>query len=86
MRINMDTLASASKHRTRGANNPLRWQGPKIPFVSTCPRCDQQRSQHAYNRRTLCALLDNGRGINAYCSCCNVCWPISDTERHAISP
>jgi hypothetical protein len=31
-------------------------------------------------------LLKTRRKIDAYCIVCNVCWPISESERRTISP
>jgi hypothetical protein len=42
--------------------------------------------QHGYSRRILAKLLDMRRKIDAYCMDCNVCWPISESERRTISP
>jgi hypothetical protein len=79
-------LTSVGRARLRGANHPRTlFNGPKITFVSVCPRCGRERAQHGYTRRMLWVLLSNGRRINAYCMVCNVCWPISDSERHGMS-
>jgi hypothetical protein len=58
----------------------------KIVFVSVCPKCGHPRLQHGYSRRILAKLLDMRRKIDAYCMDCNVCWPISESERRTISP
>ena len=59
---------------------------PKIVFVSVCPKCGHPRSQHGYTRRILARLLSMRRKIDAYCMDCNVCWPISESERRTLSP
>ncbi len=59
---------------------------PRITFVSTCPKCGHARLQTGYTRRILLNLLNTRRNIDAYCIVCNVCWPISESERRAISP
>jgi uncharacterized protein (DUF983 family) len=78
-------LTSVSRARMRGPNNPLLWNRPKSSFASMCPRCGRARLQHGYSKHNLRVLLNTGRRINAYCTLCNVCWPISDGERRAIS-
>jgi len=55
-------------------------------FVSVCPKCGHPRLQHGYTRRILARLLNMRRKIDAYCMDCNVCWPISESERRTISP
>ena len=42
--------------------------------------------QHGYTRRVLFNLVNTRRTIDAYCNDCNVCWPISESERRTISP
>jgi len=76
---------SVSRSKTRGVENPPVWNRPKITFVSTCPKCGHSRLQHGYTRRTLFNLLSTRHKIDAYCSVCNVCWPISESERRVIS-
>jgi hypothetical protein len=85
MTTKTNSLTSVSRTRTRGPSNPRAWNRPKIAFVSRCPRCGHERSQHGYTRRALFVLLNTGRSVNAYCIVCNVCWPISESERHAIT-
>lgn len=58
---------------------------PRITFVSRCPKCGRGRLQHGYTRRILFNLLSRRSNIDAYCSNCSVCWPISASERRAIS-
>ncbi len=79
-------LTFLSSSRIRRANGSLVRFWPKITFVSTCPKCGRERPQHGYTRRTLFSLLDAHRQIDAYCMVCDVCWPISESERRAISP
>ena len=79
------TSPLASRASTRSANNSLVWSRLKIAFPSMCPRCGRERRQHGYSRRTLFFLLNTGRSIDAYCVVCNVCWALSESERHAIS-
>jgi len=74
-------LSSGTQART--AANPLVWGRAKITFVSTCPKCGHERPQHGYTRRVLFSLLNKRRKIDAYCIDCNVCWPISESERRA---
>jgi len=86
MRTRTSPLTSVSRARARRVNHPLVWNRGKTTFVSVCPNCGQERFQHAYSRRTLFFLLNTRRKIDAYCIVCKVCWPISETERRAISP
>jgi hypothetical protein len=78
-------FAPVGRLNTRGAESPPVRKRPKIRFVSTCPQCGHGRLQHGYSRRTLFNLLNTRRKIDAYCSGCNVCWPISESERRMIS-
>jgi hypothetical protein len=79
-------LTCVNRARTRGANNPSVCNRPKIAIVSICPRCGHESFKHRYTRRALSVLLHTGRRFNAYCIVCNVCWPVSERERRAISP
>ena len=79
-------LASVSTLVARTEDDPLAWSRPTITFVSTCPKCSHERPQQGYTRRLLFNLLNRRCRIDAYCFDCNVCWPISESERHAISP
>ena len=79
-------LASAGTSVARREDKPLVWNRAKVTFVSTCPKCGQDRSQHGYTRRILLSMLNRRSKIDAYCIECNVCWPISESERRAISP
>jgi ribosomal protein L32 len=86
MRTRTSPLTSVSRARARGPSNPLIWNRLKTTFVSICPNCGQARAQHAYTRRALFVLLNTRRKIDAYCTACKVCWPISEGERRAIEP
>jgi ribosomal protein L32 len=86
MRTTTSPLTSASKSGARKADDPPAGSRPKITFVSTCPKCGHERLQHGYTRRVLYNLLNTRRKIDAYCIVCNVCWPIGESERRAISP
>ena len=76
-------LTSVSGPQARRTVSPLVWSRTKTTFVSTCPKCGHDRPQHGYTRRVLFSLLTQGRRIDAYCIGCNVCWPISESERRA---
>lgn len=52
-----------------------------IPFFSECPNCQHDRVQTAYTRGELILLLSNGADIEAHCSSCDECWPLSTEER-----
>jgi hypothetical protein len=79
-------LASVSTLVARKEDDALVWHRPTITFVSICPKCSHERPQQGYTRRMLLNLLNRRRKIDAYCFDCNVCWPISESERRAISP
>ena len=76
-------VSGSDAHR---AANPSAWYWPRITFVSTCPKCGHDRVQHGYTRHSLFNLLNTRCKIDAYCIVCNVCWPISESERRTISP
>jgi len=75
--------ASVSRAQARRAANSLLWSRAKVTFVSTCPKCGHERPQHGYTRHVLFKLLNKRRNVDAYCIDCNVCWPISESERRA---
>lgn len=79
-------LTSVSRAGARRAAGHQVWSLPKTTLVSICPNCDRERLQHGYTRRVLFGLLKSHRKIDAYCIDCNVCWPISESERRTISP
>lgn len=79
-------LAPESTSLARREDDPPVWNRTRITFVSICPKCGHESSQHGYTRRILSELLNAGSKIDAYCIDCNVCWPISESERRAISP
>ena len=85
MTTTTNRLPYAGTSKARRAENPAVWNRPKITFVSTCPKCGHGRLQHGYARRFLVNLLSTHRKIDAYCSVCNVCRPISESERRRIS-
>jgi hypothetical protein len=66
------------------ADHPLVWSRRQMTFVSTCPKCGRARLQHGYARRRLVYLLNTRRKIDAYCTFCNVCWPVSEDERRLM--
>jgi len=74
-----------SKSGAGTAGNPPGGYWTRINFISTCPKCGLERIQHGYSRRILLRLLSTRRKIDAYCIVCNVCWPITESERFAIS-
>jgi hypothetical protein len=86
MTIRLGTHASARRTRPRFADKALGWYSPRISFISTCPKCGQARTQHGFTRQVLLEMLSKRRQIDAYCIVCNVCWPIKEYERRAISP
>jgi len=78
------TRSSAPSVARRSDDPPVR-NYSKLTFVSVCPKCGHPRFQHGYTRRTLAKLLNMRRKIDAYCMDCNVCWPISESERRSIA-
>jgi hypothetical protein len=78
-------MAEMSTSVARREDDPLTTSRPKIAFVSSCPKCGRGRQQHGYTHRILFKLLNRRSNIDAYCVNCNVCWPISESERRAIS-
>jgi hypothetical protein len=59
--------------------------GSQAPFVSECPRCAHERVLTGYAADELVDLLASGAEIEAYCSSCDVHWPISTEERADLS-
>jgi len=59
--------------------------GSQAPFVSECPRCGNDRVLTGYAADELVDLLASGAEIEAYCSSCDVHWPISTEERADLS-
>jgi hypothetical protein len=57
----------------------------QAPFFSECPRCGHDRALTGYAPDELKELLDSGAEIEAYCSGCDVHWPISTDERADLS-
>jgi hypothetical protein len=54
-------------------------------FASSCPACGQQRLQHAHTRRALIRSIETNQIIDAYCSECDLVWPISTQERGLVA-
>jgi len=55
-----------------------------ILFISTCPRCGQERAQgqtHGALRR----LLHRGHPVEGYCGTCQEYWQISAPERDGLA-
>ena len=57
----------------------------RVRFLSTCPVCGEQQLQLAYTRRALIRLLENANTIDAYCSECDVVWPVNAQERNLVA-
>jgi hypothetical protein len=53
--------------------------GPRIPFVSTCPRCGYLQAQW-YTPSVLLRLLDRGHPVEAYCAMCDLFWKLTAHE------
>jgi hypothetical protein len=58
--------------------------GPRIPLVSTCPRCRYVQAQW-YRHSVLRRLLDRGLPVEGYCAMCDLFWPISARERDGLA-
>jgi hypothetical protein len=86
MRTRTSPPGSVTRSEARKAADLQIWNRPKITLVSTCPNCGRERPQYGYTRRDLSNLLNAHRKIDAYCIECNVCWPITESERRSISP
>jgi len=54
-------------------------------FVSTCPRCQDVRSQGGFGSHTLLRLLSRELPIEAYCVACDDFWEISPSERAELA-
>jgi hypothetical protein len=78
-------MAEMSVSVVRREDDPPARSRPRITFVSRCPKCGRGRLQHGYTRRILLDLLNRRSNIDAYCIGCNVCWPITENERRALS-
>ena len=59
-------------------------RGPRIPLISTCPRCRYVQAQW-YRHSTLRRLLDRGLPVEGYCVMCDLFWPISARERDRLA-
>lgn len=79
-------LAPVTPLVARREDDALVRNRPQTTFVSQCPKCGHERLQHGYTRRILFNLLSRSGSIDAYCVNCNVCWPIPESDRRAISP
>jgi hypothetical protein len=64
------------------ANSPMH---QSIPFVSTCPKCNEQQPQRGFSRTALDRLLRAGHPIEAYCVACDAFWSVSLEERREIA-
>jgi hypothetical protein len=56
----------------------------RIPFVSTCPRCEDERVQW-YSQRALTTLLRRGHPIEGYCVMCQEYWQLDSRERSELA-
>ena len=56
----------------------------RIPFVSTCPRCRDERAQW-YSDRALSTLLRRGHPVEGYCVMCQEYWQLDSHERSALA-
>ena len=56
----------------------------RIPFVSTCPRCGDERAQW-YSDRALSTLLRRGHPVEGYCVMCQEYWQLDSHERSALA-
>lgn len=78
-------MAEMSVSVARREDDPPTRSRPRITFVSRCPKCSRLRLQQGYTRRILLNLLNRRSNIDACCINCNACWPISESERRALS-
>jgi transcription elongation factor Elf1 len=56
-----------------------------LAFMTTCPRCNVQRSQSRYTKVDLDWLLSGDRPIDAHCSTCGESWALSDDDRARLA-
>jgi hypothetical protein len=56
----------------------------RIPFVSACPRCGDERAQW-YSDRALSTLLRRGHPIEGYCVICQEYWQLNSHERSELA-
>ena len=54
---------------------------PPAAFFCECPACGQERVLTGFSNDELADLLRTGADIEAYCSSCDVHWPMSTEER-----
>ena len=59
-------------------------QGPRIPFVSACPRCGHEQAQW-YSHLALSTLLRRGRPVEGYCVVCQESWQLDSHERNGLA-
>jgi hypothetical protein len=64
------------------SNSPMH---QSIPFISTCPKCNEQQPQRGFSRSALDRLLRAGHPIEAYCVACDEFWSVSVEERRDIA-
>ena len=56
----------------------------RIPFVSACPRCGDERAQW-YSDLALSTLLRRGHPIEGYCVICQEYWQLNSHERSELA-
>jgi hypothetical protein len=56
----------------------------RIPFVSTCPRCGNERAQW-YSHRALTTLLRRCHPVEGYCVPCQGYWQLSTGELDGLA-
>ena len=50
-------------------------------FTSECPKCGHERPQIGHSLDELEQLLETGAEVEAYCSSCDIYWPLSTEDR-----
>jgi len=56
----------------------------RIPFVSTCPRCGDERAQWCSDR-ALSTLLRRDDPVEGYCVICQEYWQLNSQERRDLA-
>jgi hypothetical protein len=56
-----------------------------FPFMATCPKSKDLRSQAAHGCRVLIQLLDEDQPIEARCNVCGDVWTVSDPDRARLA-
>ena len=56
----------------------------RIPFVSICPLCGDERAQW-YSDRAISISLERGHPMEGYCVMCQAYWQLNSQERSDLA-